>query len=106
MRIAAVLLTLSSVLCEQIFQLNYILKSRKELSDLLDNSLDQDATKERHLRAELLTPFPEKQEGNGTARADSAVVDIFASYGALIPKDKQWSCWTSLEKVCKLALAQ
>lgn len=50
--------------------------------------------------------FPEKQEGNGTARIDSAVVDIFACCGALIPKDTQSTFRTSLEKLCRLALAQ
>lgn len=106
MRIAAALTIISNILCEQVFRSDYILKASNELSDILDDLLDQDPTREQHIRAELVALCPEKQKANGLARIESAVVDIFTSCRVLVLEDKQPEFRTALESLCRHAASQ
>lgn len=105
MRIAAALMIISNILCERVFRSNYVLETSNELSDILDQLLDQDAAREQHVRAELVALCPETQKANAAARMDSAVGDIFTSCQVLVPDDRQSEFRAALEKLCKYAVS-
>lgn len=106
MRVAAALMFISNILCEQIFRSDYVLKASNELSDMLDQLLYQDAVREQHIRAELVALCPRNQKENAAARMDSAVVDIFTNCRVLVPEDRRPGFRTALEGLCKYAVTQ
>ncbi|KAK8121561.1 mei5 protein [Apiospora kogelbergensis] len=102
-RIAALLSITSSILKEQVFQPNYLLKQNNEICDLLDDIIDEDAKREQHLRAELVALLPERQKENGKARVESAVKRIASYCIPLVPKDKDPSFMAALNSFCNRA---
>lgn len=102
-RIAALLSITSTILKEQVFQPNYLLKQNNEICDLLDEIIDEDAKREQHLRAELVALLPDRQKENGKARVESAVKRIASYCIPLVPKDKDPSFMAALESLCKRA---
>ncbi|KAK8877814.1 hypothetical protein PGQ11_002760 [Apiospora arundinis] len=102
-RIGALLSIMSSVLMEQVFQPNYLLKQNNDICTLLDDIIDEDATREQHLRAELVALLPDRQKENGKARVGSAVKRIASYCIPLVPEDKNSSFMVALEGLCKQA---
>ncbi|KAK8057121.1 hypothetical protein PG996_011058 [Apiospora saccharicola] len=102
-RIGALLSVMSSILVEQVFQPNYLLKQNNEICALLDDIIDEDATREQHLRAELVALLPDRQKENGKARVGSAVKRIASYCIPLVPKDNNSNFMVALEGLCKQA---
>lgn len=106
MRVAAALSIISGVLCERILQPNYVLKHSNELTDVLDELLDDDFSREQHLRAELLALNVERQKENGAVRFEDAVVEIFSCCEIMVLQERHQDFRAALERFCKQVLSK